>query len=83
MAGYLGKTPLTSDIALFLEVAVIIALFFGRYKFARKGRIKAHSLTVTAATALHPALVLLVMIPSLAESANILFNFFSPIIIIT
>jgi hypothetical protein len=84
MAGFLGKAPLTSDIALFLEIAIIIALFVGRFKFARNKRFRAHGLTLTAAVGLHAINILLVMIPSFAVSLDILLkDFFSPAIIIT
>jgi hypothetical protein len=84
MVGFLGKAPLTSDIALFLEVAIIIALFVGRFKFARNKRFRAHGLTLTAAVGVHALSILLVMIPSFAVSLDILLkDFFSPAIIIT
>lgn len=84
MAGFLGKAPLTSDIALFLEIAVILVLFIGRYKFARNKRFRAHGVAVATAVALHAFTILLVMIPSFAVSWDILFkDFFSPVIIIT
>jgi hypothetical protein len=83
MTGLLGKAPLTSDVALFVEIAVIVALFVGRFGFARKGRIKAHGVTAMIATALHTVTVLLVMIPSLLRSQNVLFtDFSSPAIIL-
>jgi hypothetical protein len=84
MAGFLGKAPLTSDIALFLEIAIIVALFVGRFKFARNRRFRAHGLTVTAAVGLHALTILLVMIPRFVVSLDLLFtDFFSPTIIIT
>jgi hypothetical protein len=84
MAGPLGKAPLTSDIALFLEIAIIIALFVGRYKFARNKRFRAHGFTVTVAVGLHALTILLVMIPSFAVSWDTLLkDFFSPAIFIT
>jgi len=39
MAGFLGKAPLPSDVALFLEIAILAILFIGRFKLARKGRV--------------------------------------------
>jgi hypothetical protein len=83
MAGFLGKAPLTSDIALFLEIAIIIALFVGRYKFARNKRFRAHGFTVTAAVGLHALTILLVMIPRFISWGLLFTDFFSPTIIIT
>lgn len=84
MTGFLGKAPLSSDIGLLLEIAVIVALFAGRYIFARKGRIQAHGLTITIAVILHFISVFAIMIPSFVRSTDILFlDFFSPAIIIT
>jgi len=84
MTGLLGKAPLTSDVALFIEIAVIVTLFVARFGLARKRRIRAHGVTAMIATALHTVTVLLVMIPSLLRSQNLLFNnFSSPAIILT
>ena len=84
MAGFLGKAPLTSDIGLFLEIAIIIALFVGRFKFARNKRFRAHGFTVTAAIGLHALTILLVMIPSFVVSLDILLkDFSSPAIVVT
>lgn len=83
MAGFLGKAPLTSDIALFLEIAIIVALFVGRFKFARNKRFRAHGFTLTAAVGLHALTILLVMIPRFVVSLDLLFTDFSPTIIIT
>ena len=84
MAGFLGKAPLTSDVALFLEIAIIIALFVGRYKFARNKRFRAHGLTVTAAVGLHALTILLVMIPRFIASWDLLFtDISSPTYLIT
>lgn len=84
MADFLGKAPLTSDIALFLEIAIIVALFIGRFKFARNKRFRAHGVAVTTAVALHAFTILLVMIPSFTVSLDVLFkDLFSPVMIIT
>ncbi len=84
MSGILGKAPLTSDIALFLEIIVVILLFFGRYQFARRTKTRKHGYTMAAATGIHLTSVLLIMIPSLARSLDVVVaNFFSPIILIT
>jgi hypothetical protein len=83
MAGFLGTAPLASDIVLFLEIAIIIALFVARFKFARNKRFRAHGYTVTAAVGLH-VLTVLVMILSLAASLDKLSqDFFSLASIIT
>jgi len=84
MTGFLGKAPLTSDIALFLEIAIVIALLLGRFKLARKRRFAAHGYVMAFAVCLHAVSVLLVMIPSLAVSLDLLFtDFLSPAILIT
>jgi hypothetical protein len=84
MAGFLGKAPLTSEIGLVLEIAVLLLLFIARYKFARNGKTMAHGYTVAIALVLHAISVLAVMIPSLARSLTILISdFFSPAIIAT
>jgi hypothetical protein len=83
MAGFLGKAPLTSDIALFLEIAIIVALFVSRFKFARNKRFRAHGFTLTAAVGLHALTILLVMIPRFVTWDLLFTDFFSPIIIIT
>lgn len=83
MASFLGKAPLTSDVALFLEIAIIIALFVARFKFARNKRFRAHGFTVTAAVGLHTLTILLVMIPRFAVSDFLFTDFFSPASIIT
>jgi uncharacterized membrane protein YozB (DUF420 family) len=84
MTGFLGKAPLTSDIALFLEIAIVIALLLGRFRFARKKKFAAHGYVMAFAVCLHVISVLLVMIPSLAVSLDLLFtDFFSPAILIT
>jgi hypothetical protein len=84
MAGFLGKAPLTYDIGLVLEIAVLILLFVARYKFARSGKTMAHGYTIAIALVLHAISVLAVMIPSFARSLDILISdFFSPAIIAT
>lgn len=84
MAGILGKAPITSDIAFFLEIAVIIILFFGRFRLARRKRFVAHGFSATSAVLLHACSVALVMIPSLARSLDLLFtDLQSPAIILT
>jgi hypothetical protein len=84
MAGFLGKTPLSSDIGLFLEVGVIATLLVGRFFFARKGKVISHGYTLTIAIVLHSISVLAIMIPSFARSIDILFTeFSSPAIILT
>lgn len=84
MVGILGKAPLASDVAFFLEILVIILLFLARYEFAGRGRIRKHGYTMAVATSVHAISVLLVMIPSLARSLDfVIGEFFSPIIIIT
>ena len=84
MAGFLGKAPLTSDIGLVLEIAVLILLFVARYKLARSGKTVAHGCTVTVAFVLHSISVIVVMIPSFARSLDIFISdFFSPAIIAT
>lgn len=84
MTGFLGKAPLTSDIGLLLEIAVVVALLVGRFRFARNGRITAHGFSLTIALALHAASVLVIMIPSFAASLDFLFTeFYSPAAIVT
>lgn len=84
MAGILGNAPLTSDISLLLEIAVIIALFVGRFRFARNKRFTAHGFTLTFAVILHAVAVLLVMIPSLVSTVDFLISDLSnPVVIIT
>jgi len=84
MTGFLGKAPLTSDIALFIEIAIVIALLLGRFRLARKKRFEAHGRVMTLAVILHAISVLLVMIPSLAVSLDLLFtDFLAPAILIT
>ncbi len=84
MVLFQGKAPLTSDLAFVLEIAVLIILFFGRFRMARKGRFVEHGVSMTIAVILHAISVFLVMIPSLVVSANILFSEFSnPAIVIT
>lgn len=84
MAGFLGKAPLASDIGLLLEITVTVALFVGRFGFARRGKTKAHGLALTFAVILHCISVPVIMIPSFAVSLSILFtNLLSPAIIIT
>jgi hypothetical protein len=84
MAGFLGKAPLTSDIGLVMEIAVLALLLVGRYRFARNGKTVAHGYTVTIALVLHAVSVAFVMIPSFTRSFDILVSdFFSPAIIAT
>jgi hypothetical protein len=84
MSGLLGKAPLTSDIAFFLEIAVIIILFFGRFRLARKQRLVGHGYTMMLAVVLHACSVVLVMVPSLAISLDLLVtDLQNPAIIIT
>jgi cytochrome bd-type quinol oxidase subunit 1 len=83
MSGPLGKAPVTSDIAFFLEIAVIIILFFGRFRLARRQRLVAHGYTTMSAVILHACSVALVMIPSLAISLDLLADLQNPTIIIT
>jgi len=84
MAGFLGKAPGTSDIGLFLEIGVTVALLVGRFVFARKGRIRAHGFALTVAVVLHCISVPVIMVPSFAVSLNIfLANLLSPVVIIT
>jgi uncharacterized membrane protein YozB (DUF420 family) len=84
MVGLLGKAPLASDAALFIEVAVIVLLFVTRFAYARTKKLKMHGVTALVATALHAVTVLLVMVPSLLRSSNLLLNnFSSPAIILT
>jgi hypothetical protein len=84
MAGFLGKAPFASDIGLFLEIAVTVLLFVGRFGFARRGRTRAHGFALASAVLLHFVSVLVIMIPSFVVSTSILFNgFSSPAIILT
>ncbi len=84
MAGIFGKAPITSDIALLMEVIVVILLFFGRYRFARGTRIRKHGYMMSLATGIHLISVLLIMIPSLIRSLDfVIVEFLSPIIMIT
>jgi len=83
MSGPLGKAPVTSDIAFFLEITVIIILFFGRFRLARKQRLVAHGYTTMSAVILHACSVALVMIPSLARSLDLLADLQNPTIIVT
>ncbi len=83
MVGLLGRAPLTSDIAFFLEIVVFLVLIFGRFRFARRGKIRAHGLSLAGATAMHTISVVFIMIPSLARSLDLLFTDLSnPIIIL-
>jgi len=83
MVSLLGKAPLTSDIGLFLEIAVTVALFVGRFTFARRGRIRAHGFAVTLAFVLHCTSVAMIMVPSFAASLSIFANVLSPAFVIT
>ena len=84
MTGFLGKAPITSDIGLVLEIAVIAILFYGRFGLAKRKRIREHALLMLTAVVLHATSVLLIMIPSFDASLGLLFsNFFSPAMIIT
>ena len=65
MAGFFGtKAPVTSDIALVLEIAIIIILFVSRFRFARGKRYVTHGYTMAFAVGLHFVTILLVMIPA-------------------
>lgn len=84
MVGFLGKAPWTSDIGLFLEIAVTVALLVGRFVFARKGRIRAHGFAVTVAVVLHCISVPVIMVPSFAGFLKgLITDFLSPAVIIT
>jgi hypothetical protein len=84
MPGFIGKAPITSDIGLILELAVIVILFFGRFGLARKKRFKDHAILMLAAILMHAASILLIMIPSFEASLGLLFSdFFSPPFLIT
>ncbi len=83
MAG-LGKAPLTSDIGLVLEIAVIVILIIARYRFARRGIFDKHGQLMAVAVGLHAVTLLLVMIPSLALSLTAFFrDFRNPAVLIT
>ncbi|HJX23223.1 MAG TPA: hypothetical protein VJ574_02290, partial [Candidatus Bathyarchaeia archaeon] len=64
----LGKAPLTSDIGLFLEIAVIAILIIARFRYASKKRLREHGILMLIAVALHATSVLLIMIPSAVVS---------------
>lgn len=65
MSGLLGtNAPITSDIALLLEIAVLIILFTSRFRFARGTKFVKHGYTMAAAVLLHGVTILLVMVPS-------------------
>lgn len=83
MVWFLGKAPLTSDIAFVLEIAVLIILVFGRFRLARKGRLVGHGASMMIAVVLHSISVFVVMIPSFAVSLSILGEFSSLAIIVT
>ncbi len=84
MVGILGKAPLTSDIALFLEIGVFILLIIGRYRFAGPLKVRSHGYMMALTTAIHALSVFLVMIPSLARSLNVVVSeLTNPVILIT
>ena len=83
MVSFLGKAPLTSDIGLFLEIAVTVTLLVGRFTFARRRRIRAHGFAVTVAFVLHCISVAVIMVPSFAVSLSILANVLNPVFVIT
>ena len=83
MTGFLGKAPLTSDIGLFLEIVVTVALLVARFALARKGKTMAHGFVMTSAVVLHCISVLVIMIPSLGAALSFLFTNLSPVTIIT
>lgn len=65
MTGFLGtEAPWTSDIALLLEIAILIILFTSRFRFARSKKFVKHGYAMTSAVILHAATILLVMVPS-------------------
>ena len=66
MTGFLGtKAPATSDAALLLEIAILVILFIGRFRFARGKRFGGHGYAMASAVFLHAITILLIMIPSL------------------
>lgn len=84
MTGFLGKAPLISDIGLILEIAVIIILLFGRYRFARRKKFATHGFMMAFAVGLHTVSILLIMIPSLLASLSVfLGNLQMPAVILT
>lgn len=67
MTGFLGtNAPATSDIALLLEIAILIILFTSRFRFARGKKFVEHGYAMAAAVVLHAITILLVMVPSFA-----------------
>ncbi len=84
MVGILGKAPLTSDIALFLEIGVVVLLIVGRYRFAKTLKVRSHGYVMTFATGIHALSVFLVMIPSLLRSLDVVVSeLTNPVIVIT
>jgi hypothetical protein len=68
MTGFLGtKAPATSDVALLLEIAIILILFVSRFRFARGKRFVRHGYAMTSALVLHFITILLVMVPSFVD----------------
>jgi len=65
MTGFLGtNAPATSDAALLLEIAILIILFTGRFRFARGKRFAGHGYVMMSAVVLHAITIFLVMTPS-------------------
>ena len=65
MTGFLGtNAPLTSDIALLLEIVILIILFISRFRFARGKKFVRHGYAMASAVVLHAVTILLVMVPS-------------------
>jgi len=62
--GFLGtKAPVQYDVALLLEIVIMIILLLG-YKAKRDKKLRLHGLYMSAAVILHTILVVSVMIPS-------------------
>jgi uncharacterized membrane protein YozB (DUF420 family) len=71
MPGLLGtKASVPADIALLLEIVILIILLVGRIYVKRK-ELKRHGLIMATAVVLHGASILLVMIPSFGRFLDV------------